>query len=241
MAAVWVLVIGGQITGPLHSHQYWLALSCAPFAILIILMATAVGRAGRILVPRSAPNRTDMGTVLDLAGSSEEMDLPRTPPPPRSHRTCLIPPIGPPDCPWAAVRPSPRLNWKRLLWVPVGAVVGAGAGYLMVVVYSAGSPLPETVGVLFAMWIWLAQVVGPVLFTYLYIDGDWVGERGLWWRRGVSSSNYRCAIGASHLVDLIETQPSSVPVSRTAPPIRLRMRWSRDQFGALGGAVQPGG
>ncbi|MHB1501975.1 MAG: hypothetical protein ACYCYK_12580 [Candidatus Dormibacteria bacterium] len=142
MAAVWVLVIGGQITGPPHSHQYWLSLSCASFAILIILMATAVGRAGRILVPRSAPNRTDMGTVLDLASSSEEMDLPRTPPPPRSHCTRLIPPIGPAEGHWAAVRPSLLLNWKRLLWVPIGAVVGAGAGCLMVVVYSAGSPLP---------------------------------------------------------------------------------------------------
>jgi hypothetical protein len=239
MAAVWVLVIGGQITGPVHSHQYWVALSCAPFAILIVLMATAVGRAGRILVPRSAPARTDMGTVLCLAGLSEEMDLPPTPPPPRPHCTRLIPPIGPPEGPWAAVRPSMLLNWKRLLWIPIAAVVGAGAGYLMVVVCSAGSPLPETVGVLFAMWIWLAEVVGPMLFTYM--DGDWIGERGLWWKHGARGPGSHYVAGNTYIVELIETQLSSVPVSRTARPIRLRMRWSRDQFGALGGTVQPGG
>ncbi len=233
MAAVWVLVIGGQITGPVHSHQYWVALSCAPFAILIVLIATAVGRAGRILVPRSAPTRTDMSTVLDLAGSSEEMDLPRTPPPPRSHCTRLIPPIGPPDGPWAAVRPSLLLNWKRLLWVPIGAVVGAGAGYLMVVVYSAGSPLPGAVSVLFAMWIWLAQLVGPMLFTFLYIDGDWVGERGLWWRRGVSTAHCRWVISATHGVDLIGRETGATGALHAPQRARLRLKWSEQNVGPV--------
>jgi len=189
-------------------------------------MATAVGRAGRILVPRSAPNRTDTGTVLDPAGSSAEMDPPRTPPPPRSHRTCLIPPIGPPDGPWAAVRPSLLLNWKRLLWVPIGAVVGAGAGCLMVVVYSAGSPLPEAVGVLFALWVWLAQVVGPLLFTFLYIDADWVGERGLWCRRGVSSAHCRCVISATHIVDLTGHENGATGALHALQRARLRLKWS---------------
>ncbi|MHB1526637.1 MAG: hypothetical protein ACYCZN_10210 [Candidatus Dormibacteria bacterium] len=103
----------------------------------------------------------------------------------------------------------------------------------MVVVYSAGSPLPEAVGVLFAMWIWLAQLVGPMLFTFLYIDGDWVGERGLWWRRGVTSAHCRCLISATHLVDFIGNESGATRTSDPPQLVRLRLKWGKQQLGRI--------
>ena len=114
--------------------------------------------------------------------------------------------------------------------------MGAGAGYLTVVLYSAGSPLPEAVGVLFAMWGWGPQVIGPMLFTFLYIDGDWVGERGLWWRRGVSSSHCRCVISATHLVDLIGDESGATRMSDQPRLVRLRLKWSEKQLGRIADA-----
>jgi len=65
-----------------------------------------------------------------------------------SANNWLIPPIGPLGGPWAVVRPSLRLNWRRFLALPLGAVAGAGAALVMAVFYRAGQPLPEAVGLL---------------------------------------------------------------------------------------------
>ena len=37
-----------------------------------------------------------------------------------------------------------------------------------------------------AVWVWLVVVVGPLLCTFLYMDRDRVGERGLWRRCGLA-------------------------------------------------------
>jgi len=179
MVAVWVMVIGGQTMEPLHSHAYWVAMSAGPLAILIIFLAAIVGRAGRILVPSSAPNRTDLDSVLTLTAPGDAMDLRRPPSPTPRYHPHLIPPIGPPEGPWAAVRPSLLLNWRRLLCVPIGAAIGAGASLLMVADH-AGSPLPEAMGVMVAILILLRAVVGPLLLTVLYIDENWIGGKQRW-------------------------------------------------------------
>ncbi len=239
MVAVWVMVIGGQTTGPVHNHAYWLAMSAAPAAVLIMILSGAVGRAGRILVPSSAPNRIDIGSVLTLTAPDDEMTLPRTPWPNHSQGTHLIPPIGPPEGPWAAVRPSLRLNWRRLFWVPIGAAVGAGAAMAMVEVYHAGNPLPEAMGLMAAILVWLKTVVGPLLFTFLYADQECIGERGLWWRHAVSRRDYRCATGTNHLVDLIGYQPGAARTSHRPEHVRLRLKWREEQLVPVARAAEP--
>ncbi|MHB1526948.1 MAG: hypothetical protein ACYCZN_11835 [Candidatus Dormibacteria bacterium] len=235
MAGVWIMVIGGQVMPPVHNHQYWVAMSAGPVAVLIIILSAAIGRVGRIWVPRSAANRTDLDTVLALAAPGDAMDLRQTPSPAPHHRT--IPPIGPPEGPWAALRPSLRLNWRRLLWVPIGAAIGAGASLLMVADH-AGSPLPAAIGLLVAILVWLKTVIGPLLLTFLYADQHWIGERGLWWRHGVVNADYRCAISATHLVDLIGHESGATWTSPKPQLVRLRLKWRQEQLGPIG--VPPG-
>ncbi|MHB8332167.1 MAG: hypothetical protein ACYDEA_08220 [Candidatus Dormibacteria bacterium] len=234
MAGVWIMVIGGQTTGPVHNHAYWVAMSAAPAAILIMILSAAVGRIGRIWVPSSAPNRTDIDKLLALAAPGEEMALRQTPSPAPGHRTHLIPPMGPPEGPWAAARPSLRLNWRRLFWVPIAGAVGAGAAVVMAEVYRAGSPLPEAMGLMVAILILLRAVVGPLCFTFFYADQHWIGERGLWWKHGVSTRDYRCATSASHIVDLIGYEPRAPRASLRPMRVRLRLRWSEKQLGPIG-------
>jgi len=235
MVAVWVMVIGGQSTGPVHNHAYWVAMSFAPAAILIVILSAAVGRLGRIWVPTSAPNRTDIAAVLALAAPGEEMALRRTPSPAPHHRT--IPPIGPPEGPWAALRPSLLLNWRRLFWVPIGAAIGAGASLLMVADH-AGSPLPAAMGLLVAILVWLKTIIGPLCCTFFYADQDWIGERGLWWRHGVARADYGCVIGTAHIVDLIGHESDATRTSAKPRLVRLRLKWTEGQLGPIGRPVQ---
>jgi hypothetical protein len=62
MLAVWVLVLGGQMLSS-GGHR-WLALSSVPLAVLIVLLATLIGRIGRTLIPCSAPNRLEIYDLL---------------------------------------------------------------------------------------------------------------------------------------------------------------------------------
>jgi hypothetical protein len=64
----------------------------------------------------------------------------------------------------------------------------------MVLVYRAGSPLPEAVGMLAAVWVWLRLLVGPLLGTFLYADERRVGEKGLWKWRGGSTLDFDCLV-----------------------------------------------
>ncbi|MHB8332044.1 MAG: hypothetical protein ACYDEA_07600 [Candidatus Dormibacteria bacterium] len=169
MTAVWVLVLGGQTMG--HAHDHWLAMTSVPGAITITLLATGVGRLGRTLVPSSArfrlhilallaPEAVAIGRDLALWGNPHHQGpvAPRAAQDPSEgpgrfpclHGDRFIPPMGPAQAPWAAFRPSVRLNWRRLLGLPVGAAVGAGAGMLIEVVYRSGPPLAESVGLLAA-------------------------------------------------------------------------------------------
>jgi len=169
MLAVWILVLGGQTMG--HAHDHWLAMTSVPGAIAITLLATGIGRLGRTLVPSSASFRADILALLvpEAVAIGRDLALWRNPHhqglvapraaqdpsegsgrSPYLHGDRFIPPMGPAQAPWAAFRPSVRLNWKRLLGLPVGATIGAGAGMLIEVVYRSGPPLAESVGLLAA-------------------------------------------------------------------------------------------
>lgn len=256
MLAVWVLVLGGQTVG--HAHDHWLAMTSVPGAIAITLVATGIGRLGRTLVPSSASFRADILALLapEAVAIGRDLALWRNPyqsglvapsaaqdPPESPHRSpCLhgdrlIPPMGPAEAPWAAFRPSVRLNWRRLIGLPVGAAVGAGAGMLFEVVYGSGPPLAQSVGLLVAVWVWLVVVVGPLLCTFLYVDGDWVGETGLWRRRGLARADLGLVVRTAGGV-FLEAIDSCLAGRPGGPgPVRLRLRWSREQLAALVGEV----
>ena len=170
MLAVWVLVLGGQTVG--HPHGHWLAMTSVPGAIAITLLATGIGRLGRTLAPSSGRFRLDILALLtpEAVAIGRDLALWRNPhqpglvaPPspgdpsdglgrsPCLHGDWLIPPMGPAQTPWAAFRPSVRLNWRRLLGLPLGVAVGAGAGTLIEVVYRSGPPLAQSLGLLAAV------------------------------------------------------------------------------------------
>ncbi|MDA8330000.1 MAG: hypothetical protein M0027_02080 [Candidatus Dormibacteraeota bacterium] len=256
MLAVWVLVLGGQTMG--HARDHWLAMTSVPGAIAISLVATGIGRLGRTLVPRSASFRLDILALLapeavaigqDLALWGNPHQLGRVEPcaaqdpsegPVRSrclHGDRFIPPMGPAQAPWAAFRPSVRLNWRRLLGLPVGPAVGAGAGMLVAVVYRSGPPLAPAVGLLAAVWVWLTVVVGPLLCTLLYIDGDWVGERGLWRRCGWARADLGLVVRTAGGIFLEARDTYRASRSGGSGSVRLRLRWSREQLATLAGEM----
>jgi len=135
---------------------------------------------------------------------------------------------------WVAFRPDWRLNRRRFLAIPIGAALGAGLTVATSTVYHAEAPFPELVGAVAALWVWLQACVGPLFLTVLYADSTWVGERGIWKRRGMN---------ADHLVYVIRTRgtvlighPSGIP--QLAEGARYffvlpRLRWSREQTAAL--------
>lgn len=213
MLAVWVVVLGGQMLSA--GGHYWLALSSVPLAILIVLLATFAGRLGRTLIPHSAPNRVDIHDLLtpepidrgrELALSRNPLPGSGTKPPswpaehsagngsPWIHGDRLIPPIGPFDGPWAAFRPSRRLNWRRIWAFPVGVVSGAATGLAMAAVFRGGQPLPEAVGLLVTVWVWLGGAIGPLFCTLLHVDDHRVGEKGLWTWRGLAPLDLDCLV-----------------------------------------------
>ncbi len=254
MLAVWILVLGGQTMG--QAHNYWLAMTSVPAAIAITLVATGIGRLGRTLVPSSASFRADILALLapEAVAIGRDLALWRNPhhqglvapsaaqdPSEGSGRSpCLhgdryIPPMGPPEAPWAAFRPSVRLNWRRLLGLPVGATIGAGAGMLVEAVYGSGPPLAQSVGLLVAVWVWLVVVVGPLLCTFLYMDGDWVGERGLWRRCGLARADLGLVVRTAGGIFLEARDAYRASRSGGSGSVRLRLRWSREQLAALAG------
>ncbi len=256
MLAVWVLVLGGQTMG--HAHDHWLAMTSVPGAIAITLLATGIGRLGRTLVPRSARFRLDILALLPPEAVAIGRDLalwrnphhqgPVAPPdaqdpseaPGRSpclHGDRFIPPMGPPEAPWAAFRPSVRLNWRRLLGLPVGAATGAGAGMLVEVVYGSGPPLAQSIGLLAAVWVWLVVVVGPLLCTFLYMDRDWVGERGLWRRCGLARADLGLVVRTAGGTFLAARGSCLAGRPRGSGSVHLRLRWSREQLAALAGEL----
>ena len=256
MLAVWVMVLGGQTVG--HAHDHWLAMTSVPGAIAITLLATVIGRLGRTLVPSSGRFRLDTLGLLapEAVAIGRDLALWRNPHHPslvvpsaaldlseglgRSpclHGDWLIPPMGPAQAPWVAFRPSVRLNWSRLLGLPVGAAVGAGTGMLVEVVYGSGPPLAQSVGLLAAVWVWLVVVVGPLLCTFLYIDGDWVGERGLWRRCGLARADVGLVVRTAGDT-LLEVRDSCLAGrTRGSGSVQLRLRWSREQLAALAGEL----
>ena len=146
------------------ADNHWLAMTSVPVAIAITLVATGIGRVGRTLVPGSArcrvntlalltPEAVAVGRDLALWRNPHHQGLVAPPAaqepfegPGRSrclHGDRFIPPMGPPEAPWVAFRPSVRLNWRRLLGLPLGAAIGGGAGMLTSVVYRSGPPLAE--------------------------------------------------------------------------------------------------
>ncbi len=104
----------------------------------------------------------------------------------------------------------------------------------------AGSPLPAATGLLVAILLWLKTIVGPLCCTFFYADQDWIGERGLWWRHGVVNADFRCAISATHLVDLIGHESDATRTSAKPRLVRLRLKWSEDHLGPIGRPVQAG-
>ncbi|HUY10011.1 MAG TPA: hypothetical protein VMW80_11320 [Candidatus Dormibacteraeota bacterium] len=256
MMAVWVLVLGGQTIH--HPDDHWLAMTSVPPAITIVQAATGIGRLGRTLVPASAPFRVSIEALLtpeavDLCRERalwrklqsgypdallREADLTESDGnSPCLHGDWLIPPIGPMEGAWAAFRPPIRLNWRRLVGLPAGAALGAAAGALLEVAYGAGPPMPQAVGALVAVWVWVGAVLGPLLCTFLYMDADWVGERGVWRRRGLA----RCDLGRIH-----RGRQAVVLEVRGSPPassllcgqqVRFKMRWSREELAALASGV----
>ena len=145
--------------------------------------------------------------------------------------------MGPAQAPWVAFRPSVRLNWRRLLGLPVGAAVGAGTGMLVEVVYGSGPPLAQSVGLLAAVWVWLVVVVGPLLCTFLYIDGDWVGERGLWRRCGLARADVGLVVRTAGDTFLEVRDSCLAGRPRGFGSVQLRLRWSREQLAALAGEL----
>ncbi|HVC23816.1 MAG TPA: hypothetical protein VNH82_10395 [Candidatus Dormibacteraeota bacterium] len=253
MIAVWVLVLGGQMLNAGEAH--WLALSSVPLAILIVLLATFTGRVGRTLVPSSARSRVLIDDLLtpEAIYRGRERTLACNPltrptsgpvvstaeqgpdsPEPCIHGDRLIPPIGPYERSWMAVRPSLRLNWRLVLALPGGAIVGGGGGLAMVLLYRAGPPLPEAVGLLAAIWVWLRLLVGPLLGTFLYADERCVGEKGLWKWQGGSTLDFDCLVRQRGGEVLLRPTHGS---RRPRQPLRLRLRWSREQLAAVAGVA----
>jgi len=256
MLAVWVLVMGGQAMGQAHNH--WLAMTSVPVAIAITLVSTGIGRVGRTLVPGSARCRVNTLALLtpEAVAVGADLALWRNPHQPglvapaaaqeplegpgRSrclHGDRFIPPMGPAEAPWVAFRPLVRLNWRRLLGLPLGAAIGAGAGMLMEVVYSSGPPLAQSVGLLVAVWVWLVVVVGPLFCTFLYMDCDWVGERGLWRSCGLGRADLGLVVRTADGVVLDARDSGLVGVPGGSGSARLRLRWSREQLAALAGEM----
>jgi len=135
---------------------------------------------------------------------------------------------------WVAFRPDWRLNRRRFLAVPIGAALGAGLTVATSTVYHAEAPFPELVGAVSALWVWMQACVGPLFLTVLYADSSWVGERGIWKRRGMQ---------ADHLVYVIRAQGTVLvghPSGMSQDPgddlyfcVLPRLRWSREQTAAL--------
>lgn len=256
MLAVWVMVLGGQTVG--LAHDRWLAMTSVPGAIAITLLATGIGRLGRTLVPSSGRFRLDILPLLtpEAVAIGRDLALRRNPYRPRPvvpsaaldlseglgrspclHGDRFIPPMGPAQAPWAAFRPSLRLNWRRLLGLPVGAAIGAGTGVLVEVVYGSGPPLAQSVGLLVAIWVWLVVVIGPLLCTFLYLDGDWVGERGLWRRCGLARADLGLMVRTAGGIFLEVRTSSLAGRPRGSSSVQLRLRWSREQLAALAGEL----
>ena len=135
---------------------------------------------------------------------------------------------------WVAFRPDWRLNRRRFVAVPIGAALGAGLTVATSTVYHAEAPFPELVGAAAALWVWMQACVGPLCLTDLYADSSWVGERGLWKRRGMNADHLVYVIRARGTV--LVGHPSGIP-QRSGDAryffVLPRLRWSREQTAAL--------
>ena len=143
-------------------------------------------------------------------------------------------PVGTVSAPWMALRPSLTRNLTRLTAIPAGILAGGIAVAILDRATHAGNLFPQAVGLLVAMWIWLQAFVGPAFLTVLYADQEWVGERGLWKRRGMPASHLvAIALDSGHAV--LQGHPhKSARISATRDYfVPLRLRWTREQLGIL--------
>lgn len=148
---------------------------------------------------------------------------------PGTRSTETLPPT-PAAC--VILRPTLKLNQRRLGAIPLGAVLGAGAGFATAAVYQRGAPAPQIAGGMIALWIWLQVCVGPLLLTVLYADNTWAGERGLWKRRGGRVDQLAYIIRKRNSPVFI-WDPSGCRQPQHYHSISPRLRWSREQLAAL--------
>ena len=137
---------------------------------------------------------------------------------------------------WVAFRPSLKLNYRRLVAIPLGAVLGFGAGLAIAAMYQLSNPLPLIVGGIVALWVWVQTCIGPLFLTVLYADSTWVGERGLWKRRGVKVDRLLYVIRDRHYPILL-WDPSGARQAYRYFSVSPRLRWSREQLAALASFV----
>ncbi len=143
--------------------------------------------------------------------------------------------VGPPSGEWVAFHPQIRRNLGRVVAIPAGIAAGAVVGMALTRGYHAASPFPQLLGLLVTAWIWLQACVGPLMFTLLYADKNWVGERGLWKRRGMPA-NHLIQVHLLHRRALIAGHPSGPDhgISHMGEYlVPARLRWSREQLGAI--------
>jgi len=80
-------------------------------------------------------------------------------------------------------------------------------------------------------------VVGPLLCTFLYMDGDWAGERGLWRRCGLARADLGLVVRTAGGVVLEARDSCLAGRPGGSGSARLRLRWSREQLAALAGEM----
>jgi len=76
--------------------------------------------------------------------------------------------------------------------------------------------------------------VGPLFLTVLYADSTWVGERGIWKRRGMNADHLVYVIRARGTV--LVGHPSGIPQFTEGARyffVLPRLQWSREQTAAL--------
>ena len=141
---------------------------------------------------------------------------------------------GSASSPWMALHPRLTRNLRRVTGIPAGILAGGIAAVILARASHADNLFPQSVGLLVAIWIWLQSFVGPLFLTVLYADQDWVGERGLWKRRGMPTSHLLAIVFDSGHAALQGHPDKSARISATRDYfVPLRLRWTREQLGIL--------
>ena len=143
-------------------------------------------------------------------------------------------PAGAVSSPWMALRPRLSRNLRRVTAIPAGILAGGIAALILAQASHADNLFPQSVGLLVATWIWLQSFVGPIFLTVLYADQGWVGERGLWKRRGMPASHLMTMAFDSGQAVLHGHPDKWARISTTRDYfVPLRLRWTREQLGIL--------